>query len=199
MGTTNIDSLALSGDLDVTGTIRGNVDIGSTLKLGNGESIVDTSNNELLKVAVTSSAVNEVSIANAATGNPPRVGATGDDTNIDLGLGGKGTGIVRFDGGSVPATSTASGGAATANAQCSIITSESLTTAAGSDYTLTLTNTKIASTSLVLAQVGLGTSTQGIPLMYKVTPGSGSVTLVIKNIHAALAFNGTIIVRVVVF
>jgi hypothetical protein len=34
----------------------------------------------------TTSAVNELTIANAATGNAPEIAATGDDTDIDLKL-----------------------------------------------------------------------------------------------------------------
>lgn len=54
--------------------------------------ILDANSNESIKIAATGSAVNEVTITNAATGNRPRVGATGDDTNIGLALRPKGTG-----------------------------------------------------------------------------------------------------------
>lgn len=50
---------------------------------------------ELLKFSETGSAVNEVTIANAATAGNPTISATGDDTNITLALAGKGTGGVR--------------------------------------------------------------------------------------------------------
>ena len=40
------------------------------------------------------SAVNELTVTNAATGNAPQLSATGDDTNIDLDLQPKGTGNV---------------------------------------------------------------------------------------------------------
>lgn len=50
---------------------------------------------ELLKFSETASAVNEVTIKNAATGAGPEVQATGDDTNIDLNLVPKGTGVVK--------------------------------------------------------------------------------------------------------
>lgn len=53
--------------------------------------INDTNGNELLKVTATASAVNEITIANQATGNSPSFGATGDDANITLVLNGKGT------------------------------------------------------------------------------------------------------------
>ena len=54
----------------------------------------DTNGNELVKVTATGSAVNEITVANAATGNDPTLSATGDDTNIHLKLSGKGSGGV---------------------------------------------------------------------------------------------------------
>jgi len=47
---------------------------------------------ELLDFVETASAVNEVTITNAATGNAPRLSATGDDTDIDFAFVAKGTG-----------------------------------------------------------------------------------------------------------
>ena len=61
-------------------------------------SITDDSSNELIKFSKTASAVNEVTVKNAATGNAPQVQATGDDTNIDLNLVPKGTGEVTKSG-----------------------------------------------------------------------------------------------------
>jgi len=57
--------------------------------------ISDTNGNELIKVTATGSAVNEFTVANAATGNGPILSATGSDTNIDMNLVPKGTGIVK--------------------------------------------------------------------------------------------------------
>jgi len=56
----------------------------------------DTNGNELLKVTATASAVNELTLANAATGNGPTLSSTGDDTNIDLNITPKGTGEVNI-------------------------------------------------------------------------------------------------------
>lgn len=50
---------------------------------------------EILKFVETASAVNELSITNAATGNAPKLSATGSDTNIDLDLASKGTGAIK--------------------------------------------------------------------------------------------------------
>lgn len=52
--------------------------------------IKDTSGNELLKWSTTASAVNEVTIKNAATATDPRISASGGDTNVNLNLRGKG-------------------------------------------------------------------------------------------------------------
>ena len=56
----------------------------------------DTNGNELVKVTPTGSAVNEITVKNAATGNGPTISATGDDTNIDLNIAGKGSGTAKF-------------------------------------------------------------------------------------------------------
>jgi len=63
-----------------------------------GTSILDTNGNELALLTATGSAVNEFTIANAATGNPPAISATGGDTNIDLNLTPKGIGRATFNG-----------------------------------------------------------------------------------------------------
>lgn len=90
------------------------------------------------------------------------------------------------------ATGTASAGAATVSKQSGVVTSEALTTAAAAAYTLTLTNTLIAATSIVLAVVANGTNTQGDLCLGRVTPGSGSATIIVVNRHASEALNGTI-------
>jgi len=54
-------------------------------------SLNDTNGNELIAVTATSSAVNEITVVNAATGNAPSVSASGGDSNVSLKLSGKGT------------------------------------------------------------------------------------------------------------
>jgi hypothetical protein len=61
-------------------------------------SLNDTNDNELLKVTATTSAVNELTLTNAATGNTPSLSATGNDTNIGLNLSSKGTGEIQLNG-----------------------------------------------------------------------------------------------------
>ena len=64
-----------------------------------GTNILDTNGNELAVLTATSSAVNEFTLANAASGNAPRLSSTGEN-NVDLDLLAKGTGHVTVRGNS---------------------------------------------------------------------------------------------------
>lgn len=88
-GHTNV---TVSGTLAQTGvaTFATHIDVNDS-----STAIRDSSDNELLKFAKTASAVNEVTVTNAATENAPQVSASGSDTNIDLRLVPKGTGNVK--------------------------------------------------------------------------------------------------------
>ncbi len=55
-------------------------------------SINDSNGNEVIKTPATASAVNELTVTNAATGNAVQLSPTGGDTNIYLKAIGKGTG-----------------------------------------------------------------------------------------------------------
>ena len=63
-----------------------------------GTKILDTGGNELALLTATSSAVNEFTVANAATNNAPRLSSTGGDSNVDLDILAKGTGHVTVRG-----------------------------------------------------------------------------------------------------
>lgn len=71
---------------DTTPQLGGQLDV-------NGNAIGDGTL-ELVKFTETPSAVNEITITNAATAGAPQISATGDDANIDLDLQPKGTGNV---------------------------------------------------------------------------------------------------------
>src|SRR6185312_5869948 len=88
-------------------------------------------------------------------------------------------------------TATASSGAATLNAFSGVITSESLSTAAGATYTLTLTNSDVAA-DVAFASVQYGTSTTGTPAVAMVDTAAGSLKVIVQNIHGTAALNGTI-------
>lgn len=74
-----------------------------TLKVADGGTIEDGNGNEQIKFTQTTSAVNELTVKNSATGNAPELKATGDDTNISMKLVPKGTGRIEINGAGPPA------------------------------------------------------------------------------------------------
>ena len=68
-----------------------------------GTNILDVNGLELLNLTATGSAVNEFTLANAATGNKPTITASGSDTNIGISIQPKGTGQVTLDNLTLPA------------------------------------------------------------------------------------------------
>jgi hypothetical protein len=99
------------------------------------------------------------------------------------------TGVIRADG---TITAAATAGAATLNKTLGTITSEALTTAGLAAYTLTLTDSCITASSIIVWSIDNGTNTQGTLGQGIVTPGSGSAVFKINNLHATQALNGTI-------
>ena len=77
-------------------------------------SINDANGNEAIKLTATGSAVNEITVINAATGNAPSISATGANTNINLSLVSKGTGSVTVDKVAMSAVEISANGAADA-------------------------------------------------------------------------------------
>ena len=82
----------------IRGKGNGRVTIGTStstaLVLAANQPIEDNANRELLKFTQATTAVNEVTIGNAATGNWPSISATWDDTNINLNISAKWTWVV---------------------------------------------------------------------------------------------------------
>ena len=87
----DIDTLP-AGDVTLTGTQTLTNKTLTSPKIGT--SILDTNGNELALLTATGSAVNEITLANAATGNGPIISSTGE-TNVDLNLNPKGTGVLK--------------------------------------------------------------------------------------------------------
>jgi len=75
-------------------------------RFANAGFIADNNGNEQIIFNTTASAVNEISVTNAATANTPRISATGGDTNISLNLASKGTGTVQANGIPIVTTTT---------------------------------------------------------------------------------------------
>ena len=95
-------------------------------------------------------------------------------------------------------TGTESAGAVTISHQTGVITSTSLTTAAGSTHTITLTNTLIATTSVVLVSL-MGGSNTTIGVQLSATAANGSSVITVSNNNASSALNGTLIIGFAVF
>ena len=107
---TNPDIITLAfGDGDVTTTGTQTLTNKTLTSPKIGTNIQDTNGNELITLTATSSAVNEVTYANAATGNNPSITASGGDTNIGLALKTKGSGVIQAEdsGGNVSAVKIA--------------------------------------------------------------------------------------------
>jgi hypothetical protein len=84
---------------DTSPQLGANLDTNShNILIDDAHFIADENGNEQLIFQTTSSAVNQFDITNAATGNGPTISSTGGDTNIDLNLTPKGSGVVMIDG-----------------------------------------------------------------------------------------------------
>ena len=80
---------ALGGNLDANG---------HSIGFDDGTGLTDDAGSGQVAFHKTASAVNQVGITNAAAGTGPQIAAEGADTNIDLRLAAKGTGVVRANG-----------------------------------------------------------------------------------------------------
>ena len=100
-------SLATAGTVTETGTQTLTNKTLTSPKIGT--SILDTNGNELFLLTATSSAVNQLTYANAATGNKPSLTASGGDTNIGVSIQPKGAGTVTIDALTFPAADGSSG------------------------------------------------------------------------------------------
>tara|TARA_R100001377_G_scaffold64623_1_gene40137 strand:- start:977 stop:1963 length:987 start_codon:yes stop_codon:yes gene_type:complete len=144
-----------------------------------GTSINDTNGAELLKLTAASSAVNEYTLANAASGNKPTLSATGGDTNITTKLSAKGSGSVEVTKGAVTATTRTANGAATPNTGYIICNK-------GSALAVSLANGTVVGETKLFTNKGAGTAT--------ITPANlaGGTTVTIQTHEAAhLIWDGT--------
>ena len=90
-GTDVVDSNIGKLSNDFAPTLAANLDTNAkNILIDSGNFIGDENGNEQIKFATTASAVNEISVTNAATGNNPVISATGGDTNVGLTLTPKG-------------------------------------------------------------------------------------------------------------
>ena len=83
----------LGGDLDTNDF---------NIAFDDAHGINDENGNEQIVFQTTASAVNQIDVTNAATGNAPSIQATGGDSNISLKVGPKGTGLIEVLGATNP-------------------------------------------------------------------------------------------------
>jgi hypothetical protein len=108
----DIIQIQTGGDVvdDTSPQLGGNLDTNSfMIDFDDDHGIRDENGNEQLIFQTTTSAVNQLEITNAATGNDPKLAAAGGDSNIDLALAPKGSGELVVGTGSAAATITTSG------------------------------------------------------------------------------------------
>lgn len=96
-GTISATALTAPGSHNLSITSNGAAGIylnsGAVQMQISGKSFLD-GGEEMLKLSDTTTAVNELTVTNASTNNPPTLTATGNDTDISLSLSGKGSGTV---------------------------------------------------------------------------------------------------------
>ena len=171
---TSGQALVSDGDGTMTWTTissggLGNVVEDTTPQLGgmldvNGNSLGDGTL-ELLSFSETASAVNEFTIANAATGNGPTLSATGGDANVDINIATKGTGVVNIDNLSLDGnTVTTTSGNLTLDSTGGTVTVSDNMTISG-DLTVNGTTTTVNTTNTVVSDLllELGNGTTGTP------------------------------------
>ena len=88
-----VDAGFAAGDVTLTGTQT--LTNKTLTSPAIGTSILDTNGLELALITATGSAVNEFTIANAAAGAGPTLSSTGDETNVDINLNPKGSGVLK--------------------------------------------------------------------------------------------------------
>ena len=173
---------------DTTPQLGGNLDAnGNNILIDNGNFIGDENGLEQIKFATTASAVNELTVTNAATGNAPNVSATGGDTNIDLNLTPKGIGRTTLNGmGKIQALTekvTTSATASTGTINYDVITQAVLnyTTDATGDFTINLRGDGSNSLDAIMdtgeAQTVAFLSAQGGTAYYNATVQVDGVTV----------------------
>jgi hypothetical protein len=159
-GGSTVTALDDLSDVQITTALGGQFLIyDSTTSLWKNRSfILDANNNELIKFpSSVASAINELTISNAATSGSPSISATGDDTNIGLNLIPKGTGLIQING-------------------KAISLANSFTTIG--NFSLSFTTN--GNTSLTLPTTGILATTNDIPTVYDNTltlAGSGGISL----------------------
>jgi len=144
-GTNAVDVFFLKDVVeDTTPQLGGNLDTNShNIAFDDAHGINDENGNEQIIFQTTASAVNQIDVTNAATGNAPSVTATGGDSNVDLSVAAKGTGRVTLGAAKIQQTAekvTTEATAATGTINYDVLTQAvwNFTTNASGNWTLNI-------------------------------------------------------------
>jgi len=107
--------------------------------------------------------------------------------------------IFRLNSGSASCTGTGGTSTATLANRFGKLTTAALTTAAAATHVITLTCVGVKAGDLALGSVTLGTATTGEPIVAQMVCATDTVTITVKNVAAAAAVNGTLVVTYAVF
>jgi len=155
--------------------------------------IDDSNGNEEIIFTATASAVNELTVANAATGNNPTFTASGSDTNIGLDFIPKGTGAVTFLGtGKIQAVKekvTVTAVATTGTTNYDFLTQAVLyhTTTATGQFTL---NLRGSSSTTLNNMLSVGESVTGAFLNTNTTFYVSTITIDGSSTNVTLEYQG---------
>jgi hypothetical protein len=143
-------------------------------KMSSGTSINDANGNELIKFpTAVGSAVNEITISNVASGGRPSIKASGNDTNVSLEIGGKGSGVIYST--SDINFSKASDRFLNVEQTDANVAGKSLTISAGSSGTRTTTGTLPGGNLILSSGQNVGNTTSKIS--FKVASGTATGTI----------------------
>jgi len=156
--------------------------------------VIDDSNgNEEIIFTTTASAVNELTVANAATGNNPNVSASGSDDNVGINFTPKGTGAVTFNGtGKIQAVKekvTVTAVATTGTTNFDFLTQAVLyhTTTATGQFTL---NLRGSSSTTLANMLSVGESVTGAFLNTNTTFYVSTITIDGSSTNVTLEYQG---------
>jgi len=155
--------------------------------------IDDSNGNEEIIFTATASAVNELTVANAATGNNPNITASGSDADVGINFTPKGTGAVTFNGtGKIQAVKekvTVTAVASTGTINYDFLTQAVLyhTTVATGQFTINLRGS--SSTSLT-NMLSVGESVTGAFLNTNTTFFVSTITIDGSSTNVTLEYQG---------
>ena len=156
--------------------------------------IIDDSNgNEEIIFTATASAVNELTVANAATGNNPNITASGSDANVGINFTPKGTGAVTFNGtGKIQAVKekvTVTAVASTGTINYDFLTQAVLyhTTVATGQFTI---NLRGSSSTTLANMLSVGESVTGAFLNTNTTFYVSTITIDGSSTNVTLEYQG---------